>query len=99
MLDRIWPQVRRWCYGSVRMRTGARRNGTRHLRGIESLEQRQLLHGGLLNLETAFAEGEGEVMPDFALVDVNSTSSTHEQSVSPREYLQQVSAWYFGHAT
>ena len=38
-------------------------------------------------------------VPDFALVDVNSTSATYDQAVSPRDYLQKVSAWYFGHAT
>ena len=38
-------------------------------------------------------------MADFALVDVNPTSSTSNQPVSPRDYLQQVSAWYFGFAT
>ena len=36
---------------------------------------------------------------DFALTDVNSTSSTYNQSVSPRDYLEQVSGWYFGYAT
>ncbi len=41
----------------------------------------------------------GVMMPDFALLDVNSTSSTYGQLVSPRDYLQQVSGWYFGHAT
>ncbi|NQU20423.1 MAG: hypothetical protein HQ567_04005 [Candidatus Nealsonbacteria bacterium] len=40
-----------------------------------------------------------EMVSDFALHDVNSTSSTYGQSVSPRDLLQQVSAWYFGHAT
>ncbi len=39
------------------------------------------------------------IVPDFALVDVNPSSATYQQSVSPREYLQKVSAWYFGHAT
>lgn len=43
--------------------------------------------------------GRAEIMPDFALLDVNSTSSTYNQLVSPRDYLQQVSGWYFGHAT
>lgn len=38
-------------------------------------------------------------MPDFQLVDVNPASPTYAQSVSPRDYLQKVSAWYFGHAT
>ena len=39
------------------------------------------------------------VMPDFSLADVNPTSATLNQPVSPRDYLAQVSAWYFGHAT
>lgn len=39
------------------------------------------------------------VVPDFALTDANPTSGTYDQAVSPRDYLQQVSAWYFGHAT
>lgn len=37
--------------------------------------------------------------PDFHLPDVNPNSSTHAQEVSPRAYIQKVSAWYFGHAT
>ena len=45
-------------------------------------------------------DGRGtEIMPDFALPDVNDTSSTFAQSVSPRDYLGQVSGWYFGKAT
>ncbi len=39
------------------------------------------------------------LVPDFALTDVNPTSATHDTEVSPRDYLAQVSAWYFGHAT
>jgi len=39
------------------------------------------------------------VVPDFQLVDENPNSSTYTQSVSPRDYLQQVSGWYFIHAT
>lgn len=42
---------------------------------------------------------ETGAMPDFQLVDVNPASPTYAQSVSPRDYLQKVSAWYFGHAT
>jgi hypothetical protein len=37
--------------------------------------------------------------PDFSLQDVNPNSSTSGQLVSPRNYLDQISAWYFGHAT
>lgn len=44
-------------------------------------------------------EPVGEVAPDFALEDVNPSSATAGQDVSPRDYLGKVSAWYFGHAT
>jgi hypothetical protein len=40
-----------------------------------------------------------DVAPDFQLVDVNATSPTYNETVSPRDFLGQVSAWYFGHAT
>ena len=40
-----------------------------------------------------------EKVPDFALPDVNETSSRYQTEVSPRDLLQQVSGWYFGHAT
>lgn len=42
---------------------------------------------------------EEEAVADFALVDVNPASATHGEAVSPRQYLEQISAWYFGHAT
>jgi hypothetical protein len=45
------------------------------------------------------AEGEGSPMADFHLQDVNPASARFGQSVSPRDYLSQVSAWYFGHST
>jgi len=38
-------------------------------------------------------------VPDFALTDVNSTSTTYDTLVSPRDFLGEVSAWYFGHST
>ncbi len=41
----------------------------------------------------------GDQMPDFARMDVNSTSATSGQVISPRDYEGQVSGWYFGHAT
>ena len=41
----------------------------------------------------------GAIVPDFSLADVNPTSATLDQDVSPRDYLQKVSAWYFGRAT
>ena len=39
------------------------------------------------------------VVPDFALIDVNSNSASYNQPVSPRDYLEMVSGWYFTHAT
>ena len=40
-----------------------------------------------------------DLVVDFSLLDVNPNSATHDQPVSPRDYMQKVSAWYFGHAT
>ncbi|HMR79779.1 MAG TPA: hypothetical protein PKD61_31945 [Polyangiaceae bacterium] len=45
------------------------------------------------------ADATVAIVPDFALVDENAASTTYQTSVSPRDYLGQVSAWYFGHAT
>ena len=39
------------------------------------------------------------VVPDFHLLDVNPNSTTYDSTVSPRDHLGQISAWYFGHAT
>ncbi len=39
------------------------------------------------------------LMPDFTLTDVNPNSATTDAAVSPRQYLQRISAWYFGHST
>jgi hypothetical protein len=41
----------------------------------------------------------GVAVPDFSIPDVNPTSARFREMVSPRDYLQSVSAWYFGHAT
>jgi hypothetical protein len=45
------------------------------------------------------AEGEGSPMADFQLQDINPASARFGETVSPRDYLSQVSAWYFGHST
>ena len=39
------------------------------------------------------------VAPDFGLEDVNPTSPSHGQVVSPRDLLETVTGWYFAHAT
>lgn len=40
-----------------------------------------------------------DAMPDFSAVDVNANSPRYQEAVSPRDYLGQISAWYFGHST
>jgi hypothetical protein len=47
---------------------------------------------------SAVVPGDAAVS-DFALADVNPTSSSFGVEVSPRHYLGAVSAWYFGHST
>ena len=37
--------------------------------------------------------------PEFALVDTNPSSSEFGRTLSPRDYLGKVSAYYFGHST
>ena len=41
----------------------------------------------------------GDQVTDFSLMDMNDTSPRFGESVSPRDYLGGLSAWYFGHAT
>ena len=74
---------------------------TRNLRSlqIERLEVRWAMDAAAMGTLHLVAEGEGSPMADFQLIDVNSASARFGQSVSPRDYLSQVSAWYFGHST
>ena len=39
------------------------------------------------------------VEPDFMLQDTNPNSATNAQDVTPRTFLGEISAWYFGNAT
>ncbi len=43
--------------------------------------------------------GVQDLAPDFLLADVNSVSARYGELISPRDYLQQVSGWYFIHST
>ncbi len=38
------------------------------------------------------------LVPEFDLVDENPASPSYLETVSPRDYIGQVSAWYFGNA-
>lgn len=40
-----------------------------------------------------------EPIPDFQLLDLNRNSSRYGTSVSPRDYILQVTGYYFGLAT
>jgi hypothetical protein len=40
-----------------------------------------------------------DLVPDFALVDTNSTSTLSGTEVSPRQFMQKVSGWYFTHSS
>lgn len=44
-------------------------------------------------------QAEPQVMPDFLLADVNPTSQTYNNDVSPRDSLGLITAWYFTSGT
>lgn len=50
-------------------------------------------------LKALIRGGPAEPAPDFQVVDVNPNSPTSTQDVSPRDYIGNVSAYYFGAAT
>jgi hypothetical protein len=52
---------------------------------------------GLLMSSGLMVLGAGQV-PDFKLVDQNPNSVRFASAVSPRDYLLQVSGYYFGSA-
>jgi hypothetical protein len=49
--------------------------------------------------ETGSSDQGNDVVPEFALLDLNPTSESFEQPVSPRDHLEKVSGWYFTEAT
>ncbi|HRX79570.1 MAG TPA: hypothetical protein P5307_10950 [Pirellulaceae bacterium] len=74
------------------------RRNSRSLR-IEQLEARWAMDAAMAGSVHLVPEGEGSPMADFQLRDINPASSRFGETVSPRDYLSQVSAWYFGHST
>lgn len=50
----------------------------------------------LLLIGSAYA---AEPVPEFRLLDVSSTSPRRGTTISPRDYVMQVSGYYFGEAT
>lgn len=68
---------------------------------VEQLESRILLHAGVLPSadSASMAQADSHRAPDFALIDVNPASATHNRAVSPSDYANQVSVWMFGYST
>lgn len=48
---------------------------------------------------TTTVDRTGVVVADFSLPDVNPSSPSYGETISPRDHLYQVSGWYFIHAT
>jgi hypothetical protein len=72
------------------------------MRRISAVRLAPLLALALLTAACGDDDPTGPASPalaEFVLVDVNPNSATGGQPVSPRDYLQKASAWYFGHAT
>ena len=65
----------------------------------EAATDAALADAGDAQTVTDATDAPATIVPDFALTDENPASATYQKSVSPRDYLGQVSAWYFGHAT
>lgn len=55
--------------------------------------------GALIGCEPGLDPLTDYPVPDFELEDVNPQSASWGQTVSPRQHLDRVTAWYFGHAT
>ncbi|MFV1965369.1 MAG: hypothetical protein ACC628_08095 [Pirellulaceae bacterium] len=95
MIQRGKRQVLRFFGGASLRDVGrARPLPFRSLRGFEPLETRRLLYG-----EDLTGSGEAandELVADFSLTDLNPSSSTYQQALSPRDFLDQVSVWMFG---
>lgn len=49
--------------------------------------------------DTSADTAEPVMVADFSLTDINPSSPRCGEVVSPRDYLEQVSGWYFTHAT
>ncbi len=94
---RCWQGIRQSFATHPKPHRLRRRAGT----GVEVLESRQVMDGaGIPALFLDGAEGEpGSQVANFALVDVNASSPKFNQTVSPGDYLQHATAWYFGHST
>jgi len=58
-----------------------------------------MIYKSLLFVLVVAIAGANEPLPDFRLADVNQSSARFGETVSPRQYLHQVTAFYFGAST
>ena len=59
---------------------------------------KQLLFLAGVALAASLTSRAADPVPDFKLADVNRASPRYPSKVSPRDYLLQVSGYYFGEA-
>ncbi len=68
--------------------------------GSEAVVDSESLSQGQLEVAGSYQYNHNsQMVPDFSLEDVNPTSDTFGQLVSPRDHLSKATAWYFGHST
>jgi hypothetical protein len=54
------------------------------------------LIGSIAFVALSTGDGLAQTQPDFLLPDVNPGSERAGQKISPRQYQQQITVWYFG---
>lgn len=66
---------------------------------LERLEMRAMLDGAAGEDGAYTRLADTQPAPNFQLLDANPNSPRAAQSVSPRDYVDKISAWYFIHST
>ncbi len=70
----------------------------RPLRELMAATRFMVLRLGAVLFFGGFTTWAGAIAPDFKLTDTNPNSVRYNSLVSPRDYLLQVSGYYFGSA-
>jgi hypothetical protein len=88
--------------GNANRPAGREKEGSTSRLGFGSLTMMNHNLGRLVVVFSFFGQiagGAAGLVSDFHLMDVNPHSARYQAPVSPRDYLLQVSGYYFGHAT
>jgi len=93
--DAKWIEFWKTCIGLVRIR-----KSKLTIAGVEDLWDCQAMVFRATVLSRGLVASTLAVDPvgDFSLPDVNDTSPRSAQEISPRDYMHQVTAYYFGSA-